>query len=40
MFVRVLSLCCDQARPPAGDLGLGGAALEEWKGEKRGMLLL
>ncbi len=38
--VFVLSLCCDQARPPAGDLGRGGAVLEERKREKRGMLLL
>lgn len=32
-------LCCDQARPPAGDLGRGGAVLEKRKrgGEKRGM---
>lgn len=35
-FVR---LCCDQARPPAGDLGRGGAMLEERKRENRGMLL-
>lgn len=30
-------LCCDQARPPAGDLGRGGAVLEKRKeggGEK------
>lgn len=24
-------LCCDQARPPAGDLGRGGAVLEKRK---------
>lgn len=40
MVVRVVSVSCDQARPPAGDLGRGGAVLEEKKMEKRGVLLL
>lgn len=40
VVVRVVSVSCDQARPPAGDLGRGGAVLEEKKMEKRGMLLL
>lgn len=40
MVVRVFSVSCDQARPPAGDLGRGGAVLEEKKMEKRGVLLL
>lgn len=29
VVVHVFSLRCDQARPPAGDLGWGGAVLEE-----------
>lgn len=29
MGVHVSSLRCDQARPPAGDLGQGGVMLEE-----------
>lgn len=40
VVVRVFSVSCDQARPPAGDLGRGGAVLEEKKMEKRGVLLL
>lgn len=40
VVVRVFSVSCDQARPPVGDLGRGGAVLEEKKMEKRGMLLL
>lgn len=40
MFVRVLSLCCDQARPPAGDLGRGGAVVEKRKREERHVVVV